>query len=84
MFKIKNTLNGIQANLSGFKTEDISSKIEACKDGACECSCDIEIMKKIEKIEVSKTEDGTSVTITGDVNAETLAPMMQECLMYNK
>lgn len=84
MFKVKNTLNGIQANLTGFKTKEISDKIEACKNGVCECSCDPEIMKKIENIEVSKTEDGTSITITGNVDAETLTPMMQECLMDNR
>ena len=84
MFKIDNTLGGVKATLSGFNVEDISSKIEACKDGACECSCDPEIMEKIKNIEVSKTEDGASITITGNVNAETLAPMMQECLVDNK
>lgn len=81
MFKINNIKNGVTATLSGFNTNDISSKIDACKDGICECSCDPEIMKKIENIEVSETKNGTKITITGDVCAETLAPMMKECLI---
>ena len=81
MFKINNTQNGISATLSGFKAIEISSKIEACKDGACECSCDPEIMQKIQNIEVTDTKDGANIIITGDLNAETLAPMMKECLI---
>lgn len=81
MFKIKNVKNGVSATLSGFNTKDISSKIDACKNGACECSCDPEIMKKIENIEISERENATIIMITGDLSAETLAPMMRECLI---
>jgi predicted metal-dependent phosphoesterase TrpH len=41
-------------------------------------------MQKIEGIELSTVEGGSTITITGDVNAETLAPMMQECLLGDK
>jgi hypothetical protein len=39
------------------------------------------MMRKITNIEVKNEKDGASITITGDVDAETLAPMMQECLL---
>lgn len=81
MFKIQNIQNGVNAVISGLKTEDISSKIDACKDGNCSCSCDPEIMKNIENIEVSSTTEGTNIKITGNVDAKTLEPMMQECLI---
>lgn len=81
MLKVKNTKNGVSAFLSGFKTEDIAAKIEACKDGKCECSCDSEIMGKIQNIELLESEDGANIVITGDVNADTLAPLMKECFL---
>ncbi len=83
MFKVNNTKNGISATLTGFKKEDISAKIEACQEGSCACACDPEMMKKIEKIEVTGDGDATNIVVTGDLDAETIAPMMQECLINN-
>lgn len=83
MFKVNNTKNGISATLTGFKKEDISARIEACQEGSCECACDPEMMKKIEKIEVTGNADTTNITVSGDIDAETIAPMMQECLLNN-
>ena len=84
MFKIKNTANGISATLSGFKMEDVSAKIEACQEGSCECACDPEVMKKIESIDISGNVNETYITVSGDIDAETIAPMMQECLLNSK
>lgn len=81
---ITNQTNGVKAFLGGFNTDDLSAKIEACKNGQCECSCDPSIMQKIENIELSSVEGGSSITIIGDVNAQALAPMMQECLLGDK
>jgi hypothetical protein len=78
---ITNQSGGVKAFLSGFKTDEISAKIEACKNGECECSCDPEMMRKIESIDVASVEGGSTITIMGDVDAQTLAPMMQECLL---
>ena len=83
MFKINNTANGINATLTGFKKEDVTAKIEACQEGVCECSCDPEVMKKIDNIEISGSGSETSITVTGDIDAETIAPMMKECLLDN-
>ncbi|MFY9143094.1 hypothetical protein [Sulfuricurvum sp.] len=79
--ELTNQTGGVKAFLSGFKTDDVSAKIEACRNGACECDCDPALMQKIAKIELSTAEGGTTITIEGDVDAETLAPMMQECLI---
>ncbi len=81
MFTINNTKNGISATLTGFKKEEISAKIEACQEGSCACACDPEMMKKIEKIEVSGEGNATNIVVTGDLDAATIAPMMQECLI---
>lgn len=82
MFKVDNTQNGVKAFLNGFSTQDVSSKIQACQEGSCSCECSPEMMQKIENIEVKSEKDGsTSITITGDVKAEELAPMMKECLL---
>lgn len=81
MFKINNTNNGVKAFLGGFKAEDLSAKIEACKDGVCSCSCDPQMMQKITNIVVMSEENGASITIDGDVNAQELEPMMRECLL---
>lgn len=81
--EITNQTNGVKAFLGGFSTEELSSKIEACQNGQCECACDPTIMQKIEGIELSSVEGGATITITGDVDAQTLAPMMQECLLGN-
>jgi len=80
---ITNQSGGVKAFLSGFNTEELSSKIEACKNGQCECSCDPEMMRKIESIDVADAEGGSTITIMGEVDAQTLAPMMQECLLGN-
>lgn len=79
--KIDNTKNGVKAVLNGFSTQELSSKISACQDGDCECSCSPDIMRKIKNIEVSGENNTASITITGDVKAEELAPMMKECLL---
>ncbi len=81
MFKINNTSKGVKAFLGGFRAEDLSAKIEACKDGACSCNCDPQMMQKITNIEVNSEENGASITIDGDVKAEELEPMMSECLL---
>lgn len=81
MFQIDNTKTGVKAMLQGFKAESLQEKIDACKEGSCGCSCDPQMMQKISNIEVKNEKNGVSITITGDVDAETLAPMMQECLL---
>jgi len=80
---IKHT-GGVKAFLSGFSTQDLHVKIEACKIGECVCECDPEIMQKIKSIELAEVEGGSTITIEGDIDAQTLAPMMQECLMTQK
>jgi hypothetical protein len=82
--EITNQTNGVKAFLSGFSTEELGTKIEACQSGNCECACDPELMQKIEGIELTCVEGGATITITGDVDAETLAPMMKECLLGEK
>ena len=81
MFKINNTTNGISATLSGFNMKDVSAKIEACQEGSCVCACDPEVMKKIEKIEITGDNNETKIVVTGDLDADTIAPMMQACLI---
>ena len=82
--EISNQKNAVKAFLSGFSTEELSAKIEACKTGECSCNCDPAMMQKIESIDLESVEGGSTITITGDVDAQTLAPMMQECLIGEK
>ncbi|MDD3769438.1 MAG: hypothetical protein PHV10_02385 [Sulfuricurvum sp.] len=81
---ITNQTNGVKAFLGGFSTEELGAKIEACQSGNCDCACDPELMQKIEGIELTSVEGGSILTVTGDVDAETLAPMMKECLLGEK
>lgn len=81
---ITNQKNGVKAFLSGFSTEELGNKIEACQNGECDCDCDPSIMQKIEKIDLAAVNGGATITITGDVDAQTLAPMMKECLLGDK
>lgn len=81
---ITNQAGGVKAFLKGFSTEELSSKIEACQNGQCECNCDPSVMQKIQGIELGVAEGGSTITITGDVDALTIAPMMQECLIGDK
>lgn len=84
MFKVNNIKNGVSAVISGFDTKELSDKIQACQEGSCSCDCDPAIMEKIESIELSNEEAGTYLTVKGDVDADTLAPMMQACLIGEK
>lgn len=81
---IKNQTNGVKAFLSGFSTEELGAKIEACQSGNCECACDPALMQKIEGIELVSVDGGSMLTVLGDVDADTLAPMMHECLIGEK
>lgn len=79
--KISNIEKGVKAVLTGFNTVELSDKISECQNGQCSCSCSPDIMRKIENIEVIGDNETTSITITGDVKAQELAPMMKECLL---
>lgn len=81
MLTINATQQGIKATLNGFNMKNVSEKIEACQEGNCECACDPEVMKKIDNIHITGDADNTIIEVTGDIDAETVAPMMQECLM---
>jgi len=81
MLKVTTTKDGVKAFVTGFKTQDLSVKIEECQDGNCSCNCDPQVMKKIDNIKVSAKDDGTSIVITGDIDAKELEPLMKECLL---
>lgn len=81
---ITNQTNGVKAFLTGFNTEELSTKIEACKNGVCECECDPSVMQKIESIDFAAVDGGSEITITGSVDAQTLSPMLRECLLGGK
>lgn len=81
MLKVNNTNNGVKAFVGGLKAEDVSAKVQECQAGQCSCACEPEMMKKIENIEVSAQDNGVNITITGDVKAEELEPMMKGCLL---
>ena len=81
---ITNQANGVKAFLGGFSTEELSAKIEACQSGHCDCACDSELMQKIEGIELVSVDGGSMLTVLGDVDAQTLEPMMQSCLIGDK
>lgn len=81
---ITNQKEGVKAIFSGFKTDELNAKIELCKNGECACSCDPDMMQKIKSIDVADEDGFTTITITGDVDAQSLAPMMQECLVGEK
>ena len=81
MFTVSNTKSGVKAFLGGFKAEELNAKVQECKDGNCSCSCDPQMMQKIKNIEVASEENGASITITGDVDAKELEPMMRGCLL---
>lgn len=78
---ITNQTNGVKAFLSGFSTEELGAKIEACQSGNCDCACDPALMQKIEGIELVSVDGGSMLTVIGDVDAQTLEPMMQACLI---
>lgn len=84
ILNITNQKDGVIASLSGFKTDELNAKIELCKNGECVCSCDPEMMQKIKSIDVTGQDGFATITITGDVDAQALAPMMQECLIGEK
>ena len=56
MFKVSNTDRGVKAFITGFKTEELSAKIQECKEGSCSCDCDPEIMEKIQNIIKEKND----------------------------
>ncbi len=79
--KFKENSNGFSAIISGVDKNLITTKVNECKDGNCSCNCDIEIMNKIENVEVLEIDGKTEIKITGEVTKEMLAPMMEECLI---
>ena len=78
---ITNQPNGVKATLTGFNAIEIENKIQACQSGQCDCNCDPVIMQKIEGIDLKENDEGTTLTVTGDVDVDTLAPMMESCLI---
>lgn len=81
MFQVTDTPKGVNAVLTGFNTEELSAKIAECQGGECSCSCSPDIMNKIKNIEVSGENSETTISITGEVRAAELEPMMRECLL---
>lgn len=78
---VTNIQNGVRATLKGFSATELGSKIEACQNGQCGCDCDPAVMQKITAIDLKEETDGATLTVTCDVDADTLAPMMQNCLI---
>ena len=78
---VKQKQNGITAVLSGFDIADVSGKVEACKAGSCACDCDTGVMERIEDINITQIDGKIQIDVTGAVDAATIAPMMQSCLM---
>ena len=83
MIKVTNQENGVVARLAGFSAELLEEKVRACREGSCSCDCDPAVMEKIEEVRVESTEEGAEIRVTGAVDAGTLAPMMEHCLLGN-
>lgn len=79
--KFTQKTNGVGAVINGISAKDLNQKVSECKDGKCSCDCDPAMMQKIEKIDISTHEDGTHINIIGDIDMETIAPMMEKCLI---
>lgn len=79
--QVQNTPSGVKATLTGFSAQAIKSKIEACQEGNCECNCDSGVMERITGIELQENGDALELCVNGTVDADTLAPMMQSCLI---
>ena len=71
---------GFSATIKGIQSDTVIQKVNACKEGNCSCECDPAVMDKIENIDVTSAHGSTTISITGDVSSQTLAPMMQSCL----
>ena len=82
--RVDNQSSGVKAVLNGFNASEVQRKIEACQDGACGCSCDPEVMKRITSVDLRKNGASLELTVEGDVNAEMMEPMMQSCLIDSK
>ena len=81
MIKMTELENGVNARLTGFSAQTLEEKVRECREGSCSCDCDPAVMAKIEDVRVTATEEGAEIRITGAVDARTLAPMMESCLL---
>ncbi|MGD9971141.1 MAG: hypothetical protein AB7S65_11880 [Sulfuricurvum sp.] len=81
---ITNQTGGVKAFLTGFSTEELEQKILFCQNGQCECTCDPQIMEKIEEIELSSDAEGSILVLKGELDAASIAPMINECLTGEK
>lgn len=79
--KFQQQSKGFSATFSGLNPQEVNKKVQECREGNCSCDCSPEVMQKIENIEVAACQEGTKITITGDVSIESIAPMMHSCLM---
>jgi len=78
---ITNHKNGVKAILTGFSNHELETKIGACQNGQCQCDCDPVIMQKIEGISLDTEAEHAVLTVTGDVDVDSIAPMMESCLI---
>lgn len=79
-FKENSQKNGFSAFITTDQKDAIAQKVNECIDGNCSCNCDIEVMKKIENIELLKNENGVEIKISTELSPSDIAPMMKECL----
>lgn len=79
-FKEMGDKQGFSAFITTDKGSKIEQKVNECKNGTCSCSCDAQMMGKIQNIETIKNDNGLEIKITGNVSPEMIAPMMNECL----
>ena len=79
---VQTTANGVKVNFQNVKLETITTMVQNCAEGKCECMSD-ETKKKISNIQVAGTDGEVELHLEGAVSKEEIEAALERSKVLN-
>ena len=80
---VQTTANGVKVNFQNIKLETITTMVQNCAEGKCECMSD-ETKKKIQNMQVAGQDGQVELHLEGEVSKEEIEAALRRSKVLNK
>ncbi len=80
---VQTTANGVKVNFKNVKLETITTMVQNCAEGKCECMSD-ETKKKISNMQVAGNDGEVELHLEGEVSKEEIEAALKRSKVLNK